>query len=148
MSHTTNLRFIEREQEEQSKLSVAIKKTINVYIKYPMEEKDQRFLTKVFTLIEGNIANFHYSIRDISHSLDISESQLRRRVKALTGLSPVKLIRHVRLLTASEILLSGSSVKQAMHQTGFDNASYFGEMFKNLLGTTPGAYGKEREHKP
>jgi len=147
MDHATNLQFIETETQNESRISVEIEKTICIYINPPLLQKDRSFLIKVFDHIERNISDSKYGVGELSAALFVSESQLRRRVKTLTGMSPLKLIRHIRLHTAAEILLKGHNVKHAMHETGFDNPSYFGELFKELFSSTPGTYAKKHSSR-
>src|SRR5262249_50381995 len=48
--------------------------------------------------------------------------------------------RQVRLMTAIELLVSGHSVKEAAFALGYRQATAFVEMFRGILGTTPGAW--------
>jgi len=48
--------------------------------------------------------------------------------------------RQVRLMKAVELLVSGHSVKQAGFALGYRQPTAFVEMFRGILGTTPGAW--------
>lgn len=50
--------------------------------------------------------------------------------------------RQVRLMKAIELLVSGQSVKQVAHALGYRQPAAFVEMFRGILGTTPGAWIK------
>jgi AraC-like DNA-binding protein len=48
--------------------------------------------------------------------------------------------RNVRLMKAVELLVSGRSVKEAAFALGYRQPTAFVEMFRGILGTTPGAW--------
>jgi len=50
--------------------------------------------------------------------------------------------RQVRLMKAVELLVSGHSVKEAGYALGYRQPTAFVEMFRGILGTTPGAWIK------
>jgi len=50
--------------------------------------------------------------------------------------------RQVRLIKAVELLVSGHSVKQVGFALGYRQPTAFVEMFRGILGTTPGAWIK------
>jgi transcriptional regulator GlxA family with amidase domain len=50
--------------------------------------------------------------------------------------------RQVRLMKAIELLVSGESVKEVACALGYRQPTAFVEMFRGILGTTPGAWIK------
>jgi len=48
--------------------------------------------------------------------------------------------RQVRLTKAVELLVSGSSIKEAAYEVGYCHSSAFVEMFRRILGSTPKAW--------
>src|SRR5260370_42695251 len=50
--------------------------------------------------------------------------------------------RQVRLMKAVELLVSGSSLKEVGFALGYRQPTAFVEMFRGILGTTPGAWIK------
>ena len=54
--------------------------------------------------------------------------------------------RQVRLMKAVELLVSGHSVKQAGFALGYRQPTAFVEMFRGILGTTPGAWTQALQH--
>ncbi|MBE0652848.1 MAG: helix-turn-helix transcriptional regulator, partial [Bacteroidales bacterium] len=68
----------------------------------------------------------------------VSTTQLYRKIKALTGYSPVEFIRIVKLQKAYEMLVERhKSVKEVCYLSGFNNVSYFIKCFKEQFGVTP-----------
>ncbi|MEL7341172.1 MAG: AraC family transcriptional regulator, partial [Bacteroidota bacterium] len=62
-------------------------------------------------------------------------------------LSASELIKTVRMKQAARLLLAGSSVAEAVYQTGFTDPNYFGRLFKKYYEITPSQYrqAKKRE---
>jgi transcriptional regulator GlxA family with amidase domain len=63
------------------------------------------------------------------------------KVKAFTGVSPVELIRQMRLKTAADLLVyKVYNVSEAVYMTGFNDLKYFSKCFKSLYEKTPSEY--------
>jgi len=68
----------------------------------------------------------------------MSNTQLFRKLKALTNLSANQLIRFVRLGKAKELLRNSSlTIAEIAYQTGFSDPSYFSRIFSREVGMTP-----------
>lgn len=56
------------------------------------------------------------------------------------GLSPARYLTRCRIRTAADLLVAGSTVKEAAHAVGFDDQLYFSRVFTKLQGIAPRAY--------
>jgi len=102
---------------------------------------DKAFLDKVTKIVIDNISNVDFDQEQLLNELDIANSQLYRKIKALTGQNPSTFVRTVRLKYAAEKLLSGEySIKEISYMTGFNSMAYFSKTFKGLFGVTPSQY--------
>ena len=80
----------------------------------------------------------------LSEYLNMSKTQLYRKVKALTGFTPHGFIKNIRLKKVAQLLKESSlSVSEILYETGFKNKTYFYRSFKELYGTSPMAYVKK-----
>ncbi len=71
----------------------------------------------------------------------MSRGNLHLKVKAITGKSPIELIKIIRMEKACSLLREGNlSVTEIAEQSGFQTASYFITSFKKTFGTTPRKY--------
>ena len=71
--------------------------------------------------------------------MGLSRVQLYRKVKALTGSSPVELIRITRLKQAERLLKSkGKTIAEISYEVGFSSPSYFSKCYKEYFGLLPG----------
>lgn len=103
--------------------------------------KDDEFIVKLRQLLEENLSETDFNVKKLSSDLNISTTHLYRKLKALTGLSPVEFIRVFKLQKACEMLSNTSqSIKEIGYGLGFNNLSYFVKCFREQFGVTPSAY--------
>ena len=68
----------------------------------------------------------------------LSRTQLYRKCKALTGESPVEVIRNTRLEHARQLLMSSFvSVADVAREVGIPDATYFSKCYKSYFGVMP-----------
>jgi YesN/AraC family two-component response regulator len=97
-----------------------------------------QFLQKTIKIIHDNISNSKFGSDDLAKELLISESQLYRKVKALTEKSTAVFIRSTRLHYAKEILVSSDkTVSEVAYDVGFNDPSWFSRAFKVEFGFSP-----------
>ncbi|MDF1549146.1 MAG: hybrid sensor histidine kinase/response regulator transcription factor [Bacteroidales bacterium] len=102
---------------------------------------DEKLLKKTIAVIEKNISNPEFGVKELCIEVGISRPQLYRKLIALTDLSVSDFIRSIRLKRAAQILLKdNSSVTEVMYMVGFSNKSYFAKAFKELFGVSPKNY--------
>jgi DNA-binding response OmpR family regulator len=96
------------------------------------------FLNKVVSCIEKNIENSNFKVIYLARELGLSESQLYRKVKALTNISTAVFIRSVRLQKAKQLLQNKEfNVAEVSYKVGFTDPSYFSRVFKDEFDCTP-----------
>ena len=103
-----------------------------------MSTADRRFIDNLKTAILEKMADSHLKMEDLGDELGLSRVQLYRKVKALTGLTPVELLRKMRLQQAYALLLnSDKSVSEICYEVGFGTPSYFASCFKKEFDIYP-----------
>lgn len=113
-------------------------KTKNESIQAP---KDRNWFERLTDIINNNIHEPEISVESLAEELNMSRSSFQRKLKGLTGLSPVEFIRLIRLKKAAELLNSGRyRVNEVAYMVGFNKPSYFSAMFKKQFGTLPKDY--------
>ncbi|RPE00005.1 response regulator [Aureibaculum marinum] len=99
---------------------------------------DKKFIQKLLNYINDNIGDSNLSVEELASELNLSRSQLYRKIKALTGQTVNEFIRKTRLERAKQILEKGSaSVSEACFSVGFSSPSYFSKCFKAHFGMLP-----------
>ena len=85
------------------------------------------------------MANSDLSVEDLAAEMRLSRVQLYRKVKALTGCTPVDLLRRARLSQAQHLLVTTEyTVSEIAYQVGFSSPSYFTKCYKDEYGMVPG----------
>jgi signal transduction histidine kinase/ligand-binding sensor domain-containing protein/DNA-binding response OmpR family regulator len=106
---------------------------------------DEEFLQKITAIIEKNIANDNLSLAYLTTQINMSQSTFYLKIKGLTGISPNKFIRKIRLRNSAELLLTGQyNISEAAYRSGFNDLDYFRECFKEEYGMTPTEYLKAK----
>lgn len=104
---------------------------------------DIQFLNDLNTVIANNLANEHFGVTELAEAMNMSRSNLLRKVKKSTSLPVNQLIREARLKRAMELLQNSvSNVSEVSHQVGFNSTSYFIKCFREHYGYPPGEAGK------
>ena len=103
------------------------------------EVKENAFILRFKAIVEEKMTDSNLSVEDIGAEMNLSRVQLYRKVKALTGCSPVDLLRKARLSEAFRLLSeSDLSVSEIAYRVGFTSPSYFSKCFKEEFGKVPG----------
>ena len=100
---------------------------------------EDAFISRFKKIVEERLADSNLSVEELAADMGLSRVQLYRKVKALTGNSPVDLLRKARLAQAQRLLQESTlSVSEIAYQVGFASPSYFTKCYKDEFGTVPG----------
>lgn len=106
-----------------------------------VENMDNLFLRKFLTQIEAIYTDPDFNVEKLSDTLALSRGHLHRKIKELTGTTPVDFLRNYRLKKAAALLKQGQyCVSEIAYRTGFSSPAYFSKCFKTLYGVTPTEY--------
>ena len=107
------------------------------------ETREDSFVQKIEKIVLSNLDNEDFSIHELARELHLSRSQVYRKIKALTGMSVVIYIRHIRLQKAKELLDSSDfSISEIAYKVGFKTPMYFSQVFKETFGNSPSSTRK------
>ena len=99
---------------------------------------DKEFIQKVLSFINENMSDSDLSVELLAAELNLSRSQLYRKIKTLTGQTVNEFLRKIRLQRAKQLLESGSAnVSEVCYKVGFSSPSYFTKCFKAHFGMLP-----------
>ena len=100
---------------------------------------DKTFITRLRDIIRAGMGDSDFSVERIGEEIGLSRVQLYRKVKAITDLTPVELLRKARLERARLLIeRSDKSVAEIAYEVGFTSPSYFNKCFKDEFGMSPG----------
>jgi AraC-like DNA-binding protein len=87
---------------------------------------DSPFISRFREVVEKRLGDSDLSVDDLAADMNLSRVQLYRKVKSITGSSPVELLRSARLKKAYQLLYtSDKSVSEVAYEVGFTAPSYF-----------------------
>jgi len=105
---------------------------------------DSGLLDSITKTIETYMSDSDFNVAKLAAGVGIGDKSLYRRVKQLTGNTPVELIRQIRMQRASLLLREGKfSVSEVMYLVGYQNSSYFSKCFSKTYGITPAEYSRK-----
>jgi len=97
------------------------------------------FIDKAEALIVENLSKEQFGVSELADAMNMSRSNLLRKVKKDTKLSVSQFIRQVRLEKGMEILGQTSlTVSEVSFNVGFGSTSYFIKCFREYYGYPPG----------
>lgn len=104
----------------------------------PSHTQDVIFAEQLSEAIRKHIGNPSLKMDDLGEEIGLSRVQLYRKVKAATGLSPVELLRQMRLQRAYALLTSTTkTVQEIAFEVGFNTPGYFSKCFRQQYGKYP-----------
>ncbi len=99
---------------------------------------EDAFVKKVREAVEAHLSDADFTIEQLCRLVFMSHSQLHRKLDALTGCSPNKFIRMIRLNKAKERLKNpDNSIAFIAYECGYNDPGYFARVFKQEYGETP-----------
>ena len=104
---------------------------------------DQAFLKKAIETIILHLQEEDYLVEDLAHDLNMSISQLNRKLKALIDQPTGTFIRSIRLQRSAELLnQTKKTIAEICYEVGFNDQAYFSRAFKKQYGKSPSAFRK------
>jgi two-component system, sensor histidine kinase ChiS len=105
---------------------------------------DQAFLEKIVKTIETHFEDEQFSVERLAEHVNMSISQLNRKLKALIDQPPGQLISSLRMQRAADLLAQkAGSVSEICYQVGFNDNAYFSRAFKKQFGCSPSEYANQ-----
>ena len=100
--------------------------------------KDHAFLTKLTQYIQDHIEEENLEIIYLQKAVNMSRTQLHKKLKALTGLSASQFRKMVRLQEARKLLMQEDlTIAEVAYKVGYKHPSHFSRDFKGLFGLAP-----------
>ena len=100
---------------------------------------NKKFTRQLNEIIDSNIQNERFGVSELAYELNMSRSNLHRKIKGVTGDSVSQYLRKVRLSKAMELLKEQDfTVSEVAFAVGFGSVNYFSKCFKDHFGYPPG----------
>lgn len=96
------------------------------------------FMIRVKQVLEANLEDDEFGIRQLCRELAVSHSQLYRKFKSLSNLSIADYLKLLRLEKAKILLTTTNmNVTEVAYAVGFKNLSHFSREFAHHFGKSP-----------
>jgi non-specific serine/threonine protein kinase len=100
--------------------------------------REESFIQHVSRIVEASMKDEGFGVSELAGRMNMSRSNLHRKIKSATGISVSQFIRNARLDKALKLLQEDSlTVAEAAYMTGFRDASYFSRCFRKHFGYPP-----------
>ncbi len=99
---------------------------------------EDEFVKKVRQAIEQHVTETNFTVEQLCKLVFMSHSQLHRKLAALTGCSPNRFMRIIRLNKAKELLKNpDNTIAFIAMDCGYNDPGYFARVFKQEYEVTP-----------
>jgi signal transduction histidine kinase/DNA-binding response OmpR family regulator len=106
-----------------------------------VQSLDDKFLARAHAVVEANLEDYTFTVERMAEEMNLSRTQLLRKLKALTDLSPNDFIKNIRLKRAAHLIRQkADTITQIGYAVGFNDQSYFSKCFKKQFGVTPSEF--------
>lgn len=111
---------------------------------------EHHFLEQLKAVCDDHIVDSELTAERLAAHMNMSRTQLHRKLHAVFGTSTTAFIRAQRINLASEMLAGGhkNTVAEIAYHVGFSTVSYFNKCFKEQKGCTPHEYLQKKANMP
>lgn len=107
------------------------------------EQLDKLLLEKAVKTVEDHLTEPDFGVTALAEAMSMSRSTLTRKLKAITGRTPLDFIRNIKMKHARRMLEDKNrNVSEIASHLGYFNRKYFASCFKEEFGMTPSEYQK------
>ena len=125
----------ELRKQLQAYYSLAAKDALPPSDNHPIENA---FLTRLKDFVEANLDNSELEVPQLCEAVNLSHTQVYRKLKALTDQTPSQFIRSIRLQKGMELIQTTDlTIAEVAYDVGFNDPNYFTRMFTKEFGTNP-----------
>ncbi len=106
---------------------------------------DEKFISDLRSLIKEKLGNSELTIEEMADAMNLGRTVFNKKVKSLFAMSPVELLKSMRVKFAMELLQnSDMTVAEISYMCGFSSPQYFNRVFKGVAGVTPNDWRRQK----
>lgn len=108
------------------------------------DSAEKIFIEKAISIVENNFGNEQFKVEGFAGELNMSQSQLNRKLQALTDQTAIQFIVAVKLRHAAKLLKNKNdiSIAEISYLVGYNDQAYFTRVFKKQFGVSPSEFRK------
>ena len=108
----------------------------------PVPTVDEVWLKELEEIVKANMEDTSFNVKRLADKMNVSERNLRLKIKSNTGLTPNNYIKEARLSKALFLLENKAygTIAEVCYKAGFKHPANFTSIFKKRYGKLPSAY--------
>ncbi|WP_421773043.1 response regulator transcription factor [Gracilimonas sp.] len=101
--------------------------------------EDETFLKQLYEIVIENLENTNFGVPELASQINISERNLYRKVKEVTGVPVATYIREIRLQRAKNLVEKGhlKTISEVAYSVGFKSPKHFSKTYQKRFGRPP-----------
>jgi AraC-like DNA-binding protein len=110
--------------------------------------REAAFMARVHAVINNNMSDSKFDVNKLADAMNLSRTQLFRKLKPIIGQSAAGYIRSLRLKKAKELLETTElRVNEVAFLTGFETPSHFTKVFARAFGIRPSVIARNQHYE-
>jgi signal transduction histidine kinase/DNA-binding response OmpR family regulator len=106
--------------------------------------RDSAFMEKLLRIVEQNMDKEHFTVEELAALVNMSSSQLHRKLKAIINQSTVQFIKSVKMHRAKELMeKNAGNIAEIAYKVGFSDPGHFTKTFKAFFNMLPSEVKKK-----
>jgi len=157
LSYKKNSESLRRQKIENNKMELRLENFKNKLLAGLQPEKstktievssDLKLLRKIMDSVNKHIFESDFGVNELSREIGISRVHLHRKLKELLNITPLNLIRAVKMKNAAMLLVeNGLSPSEVAFKLGFSSHSYFSSYFRDYFSMPPTEFATKFSQK-
>jgi len=113
-----------------------------------LPSQEVAFLEQVQHVVEARLSDASFGVNALAEEMGMSQRQLLRKLRALTGETSHELIWRLRLERAAQLLRQDvASVKEVAFAVGFKYEASFSRSFRKVYDVSPSEYAEQEDQE-
>ena len=105
---------------------------------------DEQLIEKALRIVEEYMSDPKLDVVMLADKLNVSRSTLSRKIKAMTGQTPLDFIKDIKMRHACRMLENKTvTIAEVVMALGYSDHKHFTTSFKEVVGITPSEYQKK-----
>jgi len=127
--------------ENRKKIQAHFSKTLHIDPSISISPVEDEFIKRLQGVLKEHLTNPEFTSDQFGKLMQMSRTQLHRKLKAMTTMSTSEFIRKQRLELAVKLLqTSNGTIAEIAYEVGFNSPSYFNKCFKEMYQCTPNKF--------
>ena len=103
-------------------------------------------LNRARDIVLQHLGEADFGVNDLADNMNMSRSTLVRKLKAITGQTPLQFVRDIKMGEAQKMLTQHTaSVSDVARRLGYSDREHFARVFREVTGQLPSEVRRNTE---